>query len=153
VDWRRGWIGVLLWPEGWPQRQGKQLGYTALYIVFDFVNPAVEVGFNIPGAGVGATQAAWPPVLAAFAEAGQTLGDRYELVTDTGDLANPTAVSPAATVDTEWLLARMGTMTTTARMRLRRRVDPLTVTVSQVRDLVLALRDDINSIADNWWAL
>jgi hypothetical protein len=36
-DWRRGWVGALLWPDIWPERQGKAAGYVALYVIFDFI--------------------------------------------------------------------------------------------------------------------
>jgi hypothetical protein len=72
------------------------------------VNPAVEVGFNIPGAGAAATQTAWPPILPAFAGAVRTPGERYELPTDVGDMASSTAVTSAASVDVDWFAARMG---------------------------------------------
>jgi hypothetical protein len=153
TDWRRGWMGILLWPQSWPERKGKQAPYTALYLVFDFVNPAVEVGFSIPGPGVGLVQKEWPPHLPAFVKAIAALAHSYELVTDNGDLAVPTRGTTSDAVDEAWMASAMATMTTTAHLRLRRRVDPFDVTVTQVRDLLLQLQADVESMGDAVWNL
>jgi hypothetical protein len=91
--------------------------------------------------------------LPGFLAAVTPLGNRYELATDLGDMAAPNEVIAAGAVDGEWLMARAGSMTSTARLRLRTRADPLTVTVVQIRDLLLELRRDIDAMGEGWWQL
>ncbi|KGH48639.1 hypothetical protein IN07_01385 [Modestobacter caceresii] len=60
TDCTRGWLGAQFWPKAWPQRHGRLGSNLALYVLFDFLNPALEVGLSIPGPGVAAVQPGWP---------------------------------------------------------------------------------------------
>ncbi len=149
TDWTRGWVGVQFWPRTWPERQGRGSGL-ALYVLFDFLNPALEVGLSIPGPGVAVAQSAWPDHLGKFVAALHQLPPGYEVVVDSGDVARPAHDRDAATVDEEWFSGTMSSLTTNAHLRLRRRVDPLQATVQQARELVLAVRADLDGMPDAW---
>jgi hypothetical protein len=77
----------------------------------------------------------------------------YELVIDSGDVARPTRAHDAATVEEDWFNGAMAALTTTAHLRVRRRVDPLQATVQQARELLLAVRDDLEGMGESWWNL
>jgi hypothetical protein len=151
TDWTRGWLGVQFWPRAWPKRQGKLGSNLALYTLFDFLDPALEVGLSIPGPGVAAAQSSWPDLLPELVAGLQKLPAGYELVIDPGDVSRPTRVQDAATVDEDWFAGTISVLTTTAHLRLRRRVDPLQATVQQARELIHGLRDEVNTIGDVWW--
>lgn len=151
TDWTRGWLGAQFWPKTWPQRHGRLGANLALYALFDFLDPALEVGLSIPGPGVAAAQAQWPDLLAKLVVALRELPAGYELVVDPGDVSRPTRVQDAATVDEDWFSGTISVLTTTAHLRLRRRVDPLQATVQQARELIRGLRDELDTIGDVWW--
>ncbi|WP_164700213.1 hypothetical protein [Modestobacter sp. KNN46-3] len=153
TDWTRGWVGVEFWPKEWPKRHGKLGSHLSLYMLFDFLDPALEVGLSIPGPGVAAAQVHWQDLLAKLVVALRELPAGYELVVDPGDVSRPTRVQDAATVDEDWFSGTISVLTTTAHLRLRRRVDPLQATVQQARELMLGLRDELNAIGDVWWDL
>ena len=149
-----GGVAAAYWPNNWPVRAGKNSAYVVLYVMFDFINPAIEVGFSIPGAGAAATRAAWPTVVPAAVAAVRCLHRGYELVSDSGDLAAPTATIATQVVDADWFDDRTGAMTGSGRVRLRRRdANPMTATVKQVHDMLIELRDDIASMGAGWWGL
>jgi hypothetical protein len=151
TDWTRGWLGVQFWPKAWPQRQGRLGANLALYVLFDFLDPALEIGLSIPGPGVAAAQSNWPEHLPKLVDALHQLPAGYELVVDPGDVSRPTRTQDVATVDEEWFAETMAVLTTTAHVRLRRRVDPLKATVQQARELLLDLREDLDGVGDAWW--
>ena len=157
LDWTRSWLGVQLWPDTWPKRTGRAGANVALYVLFDFVDPAVEVGLSIPGPNVATAQSQWatrlPDMLAAAA---RTLPDAYAVVRDTGDLARPPLPNGAVSLpeaDSAWAAAAIATMVGTAHLRLRRRLDPLNVEVQDVRLALLETRDLLTAVGDPLWDL
>ena len=66
-------------------------------------------------------------------------------------MSRPTRVQDTATVDEDWFSGTIPVLTTTAHLRLWRRVDPLQATVQQARELIHGLRDELNAIGDVWW--
>ncbi|WP_336031006.1 hypothetical protein [Geodermatophilus sp. FMUSA9-8] len=150
TDWTRGWIGAAFWPQVWPTR-GTKGASLAQYALFDFLEPALEIGLSIPGPGVAAAQKNWSPHLAAVATALNGLPDHYELVVDGGDLARPSRAIPAAAVDADWLTAAVNVLLGTAHLRLRRRSDPLHATVQAAREMLVELRDDLLKVGEPLW--
>jgi hypothetical protein len=140
VDWTRSFVARQFWPEVWPART-KQGANLALYGLFDFVTPAFEAGITIPGAGVAAAQAKWPPHLPAIAAEINALSDSYEIAIDLGDIARPARCRPAAEVDLDWLKNSLASMVTTAHFRIRQRVNPLSITVQSARELVTEVKE------------
>ena len=52
ADWTRSFVGAPYWPAVWPPRGPAKCAVNlALYAIFDFLNPALEVGLSIPGPG------------------------------------------------------------------------------------------------------
>jgi hypothetical protein len=138
TDWARSFVGAQYWPESWPSR-GKAGTSLSLYAVFDFVDPALEVGLSIPGPGAAAAQQKWPAFLKPLAQELSQLDD-FDLVLDSGDLARPTRTISCADVDEAWLSSVCGQMVNVAHLRLRRRVPVETVTAQQAREEIATVQ-------------
>lgn len=152
-DWTRSYVGAPYWPEAWPKRgTAKSAANLALYAIFDFLNPAVEVGLSIPGPGVAAAQQQWAPHLNDLARELSAL-DRYELVLDTGDFARSARSIAAADVTKEWLASACAAMVGAAHLRLRRRLDVETVAVQQVREALAGIQNACRAVPALWAAL
>lgn len=137
-DWTRSFIARQYWPATWRQRT-KAGNNVALYGLFDFLDPAFECGLSIPGTGVAAAQQKWTPFLAELATSLAGLGDDYEVVLDLGDVARPARMQAAAHVDAAWLQTALASLVTSAHLRVRRRVDALSITVQHARELLTEL--------------
>lgn len=152
-DWTRSYAGAPYWPEAWPKRgTAKSAVNLALYAIFDFLNPAVEVGLSIPGPGAAAAQQQWAPYLNDL-ERDLSVLDRYELVLDAGDFARSARSVAAVDVTKEWLASACAAMVGAAHLRLRRRLDIETVTVQQVREALADLQDVCRTVPALWAAL
>src|SRR6202035_2162154 len=92
----------MYWPAAWPPRGPKNAANLALYAIFDFLNPALEVGLSIPGPGAALAQQHWTPHLPDLARELPAL-DRYELVLDGGDFARPVRTRAATDLTEDWL--------------------------------------------------
>ncbi len=124
-DWTRDFLAAPYWPNDWPQRT--KTDAIALYVLFDFINPAVEVGYVQSPANTAAQQK-WQPHLAALAGQLGGLGDDWSVVVDSGDWTAPAAQLPAHEADARWLEGLGGY----THLRLCRRLDFTTVTTTQV---------------------
>ena len=152
-DWTRSFAGAPYWPKAWPKRgTAKSAANLALYAIFDFLNPALEVGLSIPGPGSAAAQQHWAPHLPELATRLAALGT-YELALDTGDFARPSKIMAAADVTEGWLMAACGAMVGAAHLRIRHRMDIETVTVQQARKAVAGMQQACEAIPVLWTAL
>lgn len=152
-DWTRSYAGAPYWPETWPKRgTAKSAANLALYAIFDFLNPAMEVGLSIPGPGAAAAQQQWAPHLSDLASELSAL-DRYDLVLDTGDFARSARSIAAADVTPEWLASACAAMVSAAHLRLRLRLDVETMTVQQVREALAGIQDACWGVPALWAAL
>lgn len=152
-DWTRSYAGAPYWPKAWPKRgTAKSAANLALYAIFDFLNPAVEIGLSIPGPGAAAAQQQWAPHLNDLASELSALS-RYELVLDTGDFARSARSIAAADVTQEWLASACAAMVGAAHLRIRRRLDVETVTVQQAREAMAEIQDACQAVPALWAAL
>jgi hypothetical protein len=147
-DWARSFIGAQFWPSDWPER-GKLGNYLAIYAVFDFVEPAFEVGLSIPGPGAAVAQAKFAYHIDAVAAQMQVLTD-FEMAFDSGDLARPLPVIRISELNGPWLEARAKTAVATSHLRLRLRTDPLSLTVQHARELVGSVRQAVDQCPALW---
>jgi len=151
AEWSRSFIGGVYWPKDWPAR-GKPGTNLALYTLFDFLNPAVEVGLSIPGPGVAAAQDKWTAQLGDLVEDLTSLVE-FEVVVDTGDVARPTMHRPAPDVDVHWLTVACATLVTTGHLRIRRRLPVESVSVQGTREAVGELQDRLSECGALWQLL
>jgi hypothetical protein len=152
ADWTRSFVGAPYWPAAWPTRGPKNAANLALYAIFDFLDPALEVGLSIPGLGAAFMQQHWTPHLPALASQISAL-DQYELVLDTGDLARPVRTSAASDVTEDWLASACAGMLSAAHLRLRQRLTIETVTVQQAREALGTVQQACRSVPALWKAL
>jgi hypothetical protein len=152
ADWTRSFVGAPYWPSAWPARGPKNAANLALYAIFDFRDPALEVGLSIPGLGATLIQQHWAPHLPELASQISAL-DQYELVLDAGDLARPVLTSAAADVQEDWLATACAKMLNAAHLRLRQRLTIETVTVQQAREALGTVQQACNSVPALWKAL
>ncbi len=153
ADWTRSFVGAPYWPAAWPVRgSAKYAVNLALYAIFDFLDPALEVGISIPGPGAAFAQQHWTPHLADLARELRAL-DQYELVLDAGDFARPARASAAADVTEEWLASALAGMLNSAHLRLRLRLAVETVTVQQAREALAGVQSACGSAHGLWAAL
>lgn len=150
-DWVRSFLGVQFWPSGWPDRQTKPGLNTALYAIFDFIDPALEVGLSIACPGLAVAQETWSPSIEAVAQEFNTmLPSDVEVVLDSGDVARPVRLARADVVDVAWFESVLASATTTAHLRLRSRTDPLSLTVQDARERLISMRDLVSSCSELW---
>jgi hypothetical protein len=148
AEWSRSFVGGMYWPKEWPTR-GKPGANLALYALFDFLNPAIEVGLSIPGPGVAAAQEKWSSQLEDLAGDLASLVE-LEIVVDAGDVARPAMNRPAPDVDVDWLRAACATLVGTAHLRVRRRSPVDSVTVQETRDTLRDLRARLDGCQAVW---
>jgi hypothetical protein len=151
-DWLRSFLGVHLWPAGLPERNlrdsfGKN---TALYVLFDFWNPALEVGLSIACPGVTVAQQSWTAHVDAVVQDCRALPDDVEIVLDTGDPARPSMVSNSRVVDVTWFEKALASAGGKSHLRFRLRSDPLNLTVQDARERLLVIKDAVASAAGLW---
>jgi hypothetical protein len=151
-DWTRSFVGAPYWPAAWPPRGPKNAANLALYAIFDFLNPALEVGLSIPGPGAALAQQHWTPHLPDLARELSAL-DRYELVLDAGDFARPVRTCAATDLTEDWLTSACAAMVGPAHLRLRRRLTIETVTVQQAREALAGVQQACSSASALWAAL
>lgn len=149
VDWTRSFVGPMFWPKHWPKRTTLG-GWLAIYVIFDFVDPALEVGITVPGPGVAVAQAKWTEHLDHLAAQGQLLAEDYEIAFDSGDMARPSKVVNAKALDADWLGTVTAAAGLTSHLRLRLRTDPLSLTVQTARMMVLSVRDAVELCPALW---
>lgn len=65
-DWVRAWLAASFWPRNWPKRRVAN-DQIAFYVLFDFINPAVEVGYVQSPANASAISSHWQPHYEALA--------------------------------------------------------------------------------------
>ena len=89
-DWTRSYVGAPYWPEAWPKRgTAKSAANLALYAIFDFLNPAVEVEtvavqqVREALAGIQNACRAVPALWAALAKTSQIAGALSETAPET----------------------------------------------------------------------
>jgi hypothetical protein len=153
VDWTRSFVGAPYWPATWPSRGPAKCAVNlALYAIFDFLNPALEVGLSIPGPGAAAAQQHWTPHLQNLATELAAL-NQYELALDTGDFARPVQSCAAADVTKDWLTSASAGMVNIAHLRLRLKLPVETVTVQQTREALADVRRACNTASTLWIAL
>jgi hypothetical protein len=153
TDWTRSFVGAQFWPETWPNRNGRLGANLGLYAAFDFLDPALEVGLSIPGPGAALAQQQWTPHLALVAEQLATLPSGFDLAFDAGDPARPSKQVATSTVDAAWLGSVAGAAVGTSHLRLRRRTDPLSLTIQEARELLGEVRVAVESCPALWEAL
>lgn len=146
VDWTRSFIARQYWPKSWPTRE-KAGANTALYALFDFVDPGFEVGLSIPGPGVAAAQSKWSDHLSELAAAITPLDSSFEFLVDGGDIARPTQVLAPSEVSEDWLQSMLSAMGTTSHLRIRRRSDALNLTVQFAREEFRTLQESVSNSA------
>ncbi|KRF35537.1 hypothetical protein [Terrabacter sp. Soil810] len=150
AEWSRSFVGAQYWPKDWPQRASNKFGLSlALYVAFDFLNPAVEIGLTIPGPGSAAAQQGWAPFLADLATHLRHADD-YDVALDAGDIARPFRTISAADVDEPWLANAAAAMIGTAHLRVRGRLPVDTLTVQEARTSVHALRGQAEKVLPLW---
>jgi hypothetical protein len=152
ADWTRSFVGAQYWPAAWPTRGPKNAANLALYAIFDFRDPALEVGLTIPGLGAAFMQQHWTSHLPDLASQLLSL-DQYELALDAGDLARPVRKSAAADITEDWLASACAGMLGTAHLRFRQRLAIETVTVQQAREALGGVQEACSSIPALWGAL
>jgi hypothetical protein len=103
-----------------------------LYAIFDFLDPALEVGLSIPGLGAAFMQEHWTPHLLDLARQLSAF-NQYELVLDAGDFARSVRTTAAADVTQDWLASACARMLNAAHLRIRQRLAITTVTVQEAR--------------------
>lgn len=149
VDWTRSYVGPMFWPTSWPTRT--RLGaWAAIYAIFDFIDPALEVGLTIPGPGAGVAQATWTGHFPAMVSELTQLPDTFEMAFDGGDVARPTKVVNIKLLDADWLQSVASAAVGTSHLRLRLRHDPLSITVQQGRELVKSIRSAVEQCPAIW---
>ena len=151
-DWTRSFVGAPYWPAAWPPRGPKNAANLAIYAIFDFLNPALEVGLSIPGPGAALAQQHWASHLPDLARELSAL-DRYELVLDAGDFARPVRTCAATDLTEDWLTSACAAMVGPAHLRLRRRLTIETVTVQQAREALAGVHQACSSASALWAAL
>jgi hypothetical protein len=119
-------------------------------VAFDFVNPALEIGLSIPGPGASAAQKTWGKHVDVVATQLHDLPGNFEVVFDVGDLARPTKVVSVADIDTPWLAAAASGAVNTSHLRVRSCVDPLSLTVQEAREKVVALKHAMEQCPAVW---
>ncbi len=122
-DWVRDFVAASYWPRSWPARS-KNSDVIALYVLFDFVDPAIEVGYVQSPPNAATAQQHWQPHYGTLATELAVLDDDYSVAVDNGDWTSPAAAAPVHEADAAWLGALGGY----AHLRLRRRVDISSVT-------------------------
>jgi hypothetical protein len=142
-DWAKTLVAAF-WPNHWSRRTSKKSpDHIALYVMFDFFNPAVEVGYvQSPPS----TPAAVPP---SWRQHFDTLADQlagiknsgYTVAADNGDWPKPFAETPATAATAQWL-SGLGPFT---HLRLHRRLDVADVTTTLVRETMLEVRDVVDA--------
>jgi hypothetical protein len=152
ADWTRSFVGAPYWPSAWPTRGPKNAANLALYAIFDFLDPALEVGVSIPGLGAAFMQQHWTPHLPDLAGQLPAL-DQYELVLDAGDLARPIRTCAGADITEEWLASACAGMLSAAHLRFRQRLAIETVTVQQAREALGGVQRACSSVPALWEAL
>ena len=100
-EWARDHFAAAYWPTAWPKRRKPQR--IALYVLFDFVRPGIEVGYVQQSPGSAEASKSWSPHLADLAGQLNALPSAScSFVADAGDWTAPAAelpvhdVSPAA---------------------------------------------------------
>lgn len=140
-DWARDFVAAPYWPKAWPKR-AVQSDYIALYVLFDFINPAVEVGYVQSPRSAARAQQAWNPHFPALADQLAKLRDDYTIAVDTGAWTAPAAQTPVHEANAAWLAGLSGYQ----HLRLRRRLDITAVSSPDVvREAVLELRSDVET--------
>jgi hypothetical protein len=153
ADWTRSFVGAPYWPAVWPSRGPAKCGVNlALYAIFDFLNPALEVGLSIPGPGAAAAQQHWTPHLQNLATEFAAL-NKYELALDAGDFARPVQTCAAADVTEDWLASASAGMVNAAHLRIRLRVPVETVSVQQTREALADMQRACSAAFTLWIAL
>lgn len=131
-DWVRDFVAAPYWSRRWPDRS-KNSDAIALYVLFDFMNPAVEVGYVQSPPNAAAAQQYWQPHYGALATELAALSNDYSVAVDNGDWTTPAASAPVHEADAAWLGALGGY----GHLRLRRRLDVAAVAATQaVAELV-----------------
>jgi hypothetical protein len=74
--------------------------------LFDFIEPAFEVGLSVSGVSVEAAQSSWPPHLDGLAALLNGLMADWTVVVDSGDVARPRHQKLAGELDSAWLQTR-----------------------------------------------
>lgn len=135
-DWPRDFLAAPFWPQDWPERT-KSSDAIALYVLFDFINPAVEVGYVQSPPNTAAAQQKWHPHYPALADQLAQVTGEYSVAVDAGDWTTPAAEAPVAEADAQWFTG-LGPIT---HLRVRRRLDFITVTTTEVvREVVRDVR-------------
>jgi len=78
------------------------------------------------------------------------LADGFEMAFDTGDVARPTEVLAVKSVDAAWLGTIASSAVGVSHLRLRLRMDPLTLAIQDARELVGAGRQAVEQCPALW---
>jgi hypothetical protein len=142
TEWTRSFVGAQYWPKAWPSR-GKAGTNLALYCLFDFVDPAVEIGLSIPGPGSAAAQEKWAPYATTLADVARD--NDLEVRIDVGDIAKPRHSVRSTDVTDEWLTSRYSDLIGTAHFRLCTRLEVQSITVEAARQAIGSLKTTLES--------
>ena len=117
-DWARDHVAAAYWPAAWPQRTLRKSERIALYVLFDFVRPGVEVGYVQEPPTWATAQRSWSPHHADLADQLTALDDpSWTLLVDAGDWTGPAVEVPAREVSA----ALLGGLSAYSHLRLARR--------------------------------
>ncbi|MCI2237065.1 hypothetical protein MO973_40430 [Paenibacillus sp. TRM 82003] len=141
-EWARDHFAAAYWPTAWPRRTIKS-DRIALYVLFDFVRPGVEVGYVQEPPTWAAVQRSWSPHHADLADQLNALdGSQFALVVDAGDWTAPATEVPVGEVSA----ALLGQLSAYNHLRLARRLAVEEVTAPEVvREAVLQVREAVEA--------
>ena len=152
ADWTRSFVGAPYWPAAWPERRSAKYAVNlALYAIFDFLDPALEVGISIPGPGAASAQQHWTPTWSIWSgNCGRLISTNW---CSTPRFRTAGRSSAAADVTEEWLASAFAGMLNSAHLRLRLRLDIETVTVQQAREALAGIQYACRAVPALWAAL
>jgi hypothetical protein len=92
-QWARSYIQLPYWAENWPRRQGF---WATLYVIFDFLDGSVAIGYLQKVPSVAAGRQRWLPAVEAIASAVQSLPEPYQVAFSDYNYARSRVLIPAA---------------------------------------------------------
>ncbi len=126
-NWGTTYIMLPFWPTTWPARSGKSI-QVVLYVMFDFVNPAVEVGYFQATTAYSTAKNSWQPLAADLATEIARLPAEYQVSVSDGDYTNREEFRSAPEVEGDWLAEAVATH---RRITIARRLPIDTVTSAE----------------------
>lgn len=135
-DWVTTYLLLPYWPDDFPARTGSQ---AVLFVMCNFVEPKIEVGWFQATYGYSSSKAAWTPLADRLAEDLGTVPPEYEVVLGADDYARAIARRPATEVDEPWLVDGFSR---SRILRIQRSLDLSEVhDAAQVAEMVIETRE------------